>query len=177
MWEWYLVHERYKRDNKTTCIQNMRASNSMCILHVKSLQSCPTLWDTMDCSLTGSSVYGDSPGKNTRVGCHALLQDIFPTQRLNRHLMRLLHCRRILYHWTTIRLLQLPVFKIREISTKKAYFHWDYNEILITDIPPSSDHFSLVKLCNITYQRSGILLGCIFRFLPELTVSKDLELY
>ena len=32
----------------------------------------------MDCSLPCSSVHGDSPGKNTRVGCHALLQGIFP---------------------------------------------------------------------------------------------------
>ena len=38
----------------------------------------------------------DSPGKNTRVGCHALLQGIFPTQGLNPHLC-LLHCRWILY--------------------------------------------------------------------------------
>ena len=34
----------------------------------------------MDCSLPGSSVHGDSPGKNTGVSCHALLQGIFPTQ-------------------------------------------------------------------------------------------------
>ena len=31
----------------------------------------------------GSSVHGDSPGKNTGVGCHALLQGIFPTQGSN----------------------------------------------------------------------------------------------
>ena len=31
-------------------------------------QSCPTLCDPMDCSLPGSSVHGDSPGKNTAVG-------------------------------------------------------------------------------------------------------------
>jgi len=37
----------------------------------------------MDCSPPGSSVHGDSPGKNTGVGCHALLQGIFPTQGLN----------------------------------------------------------------------------------------------
>ena len=37
-------------------------------------QSCPTLCDPMDCSLPGSSVHGDSPSKNTGVGCHALLQ-------------------------------------------------------------------------------------------------------
>ena len=37
----------------------------------------------------------DSPGKNTGVGCHALLQVIFPTQGWNPYL---LHCRQILYH-------------------------------------------------------------------------------
>ena len=57
-------------------------------------QSCLTLCDPMDCSLPGSSVYGDSPGKNTGVGCHALLQGIFPTQESNQGV---LHCRQILY--------------------------------------------------------------------------------
>ena len=33
----------------------------------------------------------DSPGKNTRVGCHALLQRIFPTQGSNPSLLCLLH--------------------------------------------------------------------------------------
>ena len=56
-------------------------------------QSCLTLCDLMDCSPLGSSVHGDSPGKNTGVGCHALLQGIFPTQGLN---PGLLHCRQIL---------------------------------------------------------------------------------
>ena len=37
----------------------------------------------------------DSPGKSTGVGCHALLQGIFPTQELNPGLVR---CRQILYH-------------------------------------------------------------------------------
>ena len=32
-----------------------------------------------------------SPGKNTRVGCHFLLQGIFPTPELNLRLMHLLH--------------------------------------------------------------------------------------
>ena len=53
--------------------------NSVC-MHAKSLQSCPTFCDPMDCSPQGSSVHGDSPGKNTGVGCHALLQEIFPTR-------------------------------------------------------------------------------------------------
>ena len=42
----------------------------------------------------GSSVHGDSPGKNTGVGCLALLRGIFPTQGSN---PSLLHYRKILY--------------------------------------------------------------------------------
>ena len=41
----------------------------------------------------GSSIHGDSPGKNTGVGCRALVQGIFPTQRSNPGLPR---CRQIL---------------------------------------------------------------------------------
>ena len=63
-------------------------------------QSHPPLCDSMYCSPPGSSVHGDSPGKNTGVGCHirgylTLLQGIFTTQGLN---PSLLHCWRILYH-------------------------------------------------------------------------------
>ena len=36
-------------------------------------QSSPTLCDPIDCSPSASSALGDSPGKNTGVGCHALL--------------------------------------------------------------------------------------------------------
>ena len=32
----------------------------------------------MDCSLPGSSVHGDFPGKNTEMGSHFPLQGIFP---------------------------------------------------------------------------------------------------
>ena len=38
---------------------------------------------------------GVTPGKSTRVGCHFLLQGIFPTQGSN---PGLLHCRQVLYH-------------------------------------------------------------------------------
>ena len=40
----------------------------------------------------------DFPGKNTRGGCHFLLQGIFLTQRLN---LGLLHCSQILYRWAS----------------------------------------------------------------------------
>ena len=56
-----------------------------------------TLCDPMDCSSPGSSVHGDSPVKNTGVGCHALLQEVFPAKGLNPGLP---HCGRILYEWS-----------------------------------------------------------------------------
>ena len=57
-------------------------------VHAKSLQPwSPTLCDIMDCSLPGSSAHGNSPGKNTGVGCHAFLQGVFPTQGLKLHLL------------------------------------------------------------------------------------------
>ena len=43
------------------------------------IQSCSTCVP-MDCSPSGSSVHGDSPGKNTSVGCHALLHGSFQSR-------------------------------------------------------------------------------------------------
>ena len=63
-------------------------------MHAKLLQSCLTLCNPMGCSPPGSSVLGDSLGKNTGVGCHAFLRGIFPTQGSNPGLP---HCRQILY--------------------------------------------------------------------------------
>ena len=58
------------------------------------VQSFPTLFDPMDCSLPGSSCPRNSPGKNTGMGSHSFLQGIFLTQGPN---LGLLHCRQILY--------------------------------------------------------------------------------
>ena len=58
--------------------------------HAKLLQLCLALCNPMDCKPPGSSVHG-SPGKNTGMGCHSLLQGIFPTQGWNLCLLRLLH--------------------------------------------------------------------------------------
>ena len=45
----------------------------MCVC-VLVTQSCPTLCGPMDCIWSGSCFHGDSPGKNTGVGCHGLLK-------------------------------------------------------------------------------------------------------
>ena len=59
-------------------------------MHAKSLQSCLTLGHAAHQTLSM-----DSPAKNTGVGCHALLQGIFPNKGLNQGLPL---CRWILYH-------------------------------------------------------------------------------
>ena len=63
------------------------------ILHMcaraKLLHLCLTLCNPMVCSPPSSS--WDSPGKSTRVGCHALLQGIFLTQGSNLCLLPLLY--------------------------------------------------------------------------------------
>ena len=60
----------------------LSSSISCCFLHsfrsevrcaVLSRSPCLILCDPTDCSPPGSSVHGDSPGKNTGVGCVALL--------------------------------------------------------------------------------------------------------
>ena len=48
-----------------------------------------SLYDPMDCSPPGSSVHGIL--QTTGVGCHFLLQGIFPTQGSNLSLLHLLH--------------------------------------------------------------------------------------
>ena len=62
------------------------------------------------------------PGKNTEVGCHFLLQGIFPSQGWNPHLLRLLHWQR-----DSLPVLLQPVktLKLRRYSSlsSKPQFH------------------------------------------------------
>ena len=60
------------------------------MVHVKSLQSCPTLQNLLDCSPPGSPVRG----KITGVDCHTLIQVIVPTQGSSPCLLSVLHWQR-----------------------------------------------------------------------------------
>ena len=61
--------QRQKRENVFLCVLGAAAASAA----AKSHQSCPTLCDPIDGSPPGSHPW-DSPGKNTGVGCHFLLQ-------------------------------------------------------------------------------------------------------
>ena len=61
-----------------------------CACLAKLLQSCPTLCHPVAVAARLLCPW-ESLGKYTGVGCHALLQGILSTQRLNPYLLRLLH--------------------------------------------------------------------------------------
>ena len=89
----------YLKDCKTTvnccCDEEMLLTSEALLCLCLLTQSCPTVYHPPDCSPPCSSVHGDSPGKNTGMGCHALLQGIFPAQASNPDFP---YYRLILYH-------------------------------------------------------------------------------
>ena len=62
----------------------------------------------------------DSPGKNTGMGCHFLLQGISPTHGLTLHLPQLLQYRQIPYRWATG---EAPHFPI-PCTYFSLLYHW-----------------------------------------------------
>ena len=67
-WEWKLFN----------IFGRLFSGSAVCLV----TQSYLTLYNPMDCSLPSSSVHGDSPGKNTGVGCHALFQGNIPNAEI-----------------------------------------------------------------------------------------------
>ena len=59
-------------------------------------QSCPTLCNVMDCRLPSCFCPWNFSGKNIGMGCHFLLQGIFPAQRLNLFFLQCLHWQGVL---------------------------------------------------------------------------------
>ena len=87
---WHLSIKGVQRAGRILCT----GTAYVCIV----AQSFPILCDPRDYGWPLSSVHWDSPGKNTGVSCHFLLQGIFLTQVLN---LCLLHCWQILYCWVS----------------------------------------------------------------------------
>ena len=77
---------------ESACLAAYQRDYTAACMHARWVNSVvsDSLWP-MDCNLPGSSDHGDSPGKNTGVSCHDLLQGIFPTQGSNLCLSCLLH--------------------------------------------------------------------------------------
>ena len=113
-------------------------------------QSCPTLCDPMDCSPPGPSVHGDSPSRNTGVGCHALLQGHFLTQGSN---LCLLHCRRFFtteppgkpvnQAYKTLMYSLINTYKVSNYRNVTLIEEWEIIRIHV--LLPSTRHFPLQK--------------------------------
>ena len=114
--EWVAISfsKAWKWKVKVKSRSRVRLANTYCY---SVTQSCLTLCDPVDCSPLGSSVPWDSPGKNTRVGCHFLLQGIFRTQGSN---PGLLHCRQMLYHLSH----QGSPFIVLGITFRSLIYFW-----------------------------------------------------
>ena len=114
-------------------------------------QSCPTLCDPTDCSLLGSSVDGDSLGKNTVVGCHALLQGTFPTKGSKAGLPQ---GRQILYHLSyraSLRILQWvadPFFLTQKSNQGLQHCTWILYQLSYQGSPPSQYQFSCLVVSD-----------------------------
>ena len=160
-------------------------------------QSCLTLCDPMDCSPPSSFVRGDSPGKNTRVGCHAFLQGIFPTQGSNPpglpHCRWILHCLShhgnlcylscYLSHYLEILLFFFLVIVVvcairfilsRYFKLLSCYFHCNYTgkELII---PNWIFSFSLVHfICFFLFLRWNCLNRKIMAGTLEAEYRKDM---
>ena len=120
-------------------------------------QSCPTLCDPVDTRLLHP---WDFLGKSTGVGCHFLLQGIFPTQGSN---LGLLHCRQTLYRLSHQRTHSqfsiVPIFFISSLclialatlpgKTIHLVLHMFHESFLscLPDILPCSSHLQ----CFLTY--------------------------
>ena len=87
-------------------------------VRAKSFQSCLILCDPMDCMQPARFLSPcNSPGKNTGVSCHALLQGIFLTQ--GSHLQHFLHL-----HWQVGSLPRGAPGKPREWMTESELKGW-----------------------------------------------------
>ena len=125
--------------------------------------SCQTLWDPMDCSPPGSSVHGVFPGKNTEVGCHFLLQRIFPTQRSSNPISCI--DRWILYHWTTW---EAPCNFNDCVYVISSVF-W-LSEVVLYSQGQESDEWSTFDLDSEAWNSSA--LPCANRVIPGKSVYR-----
>ena len=99
---------------KVTLFGNRAFTEVIKIIYCSVTQSCPTVCKPTDFSFRGILQARTLDG----VGCHSLLQGIFPTQGSNPHL---LHCRWIVYFWST-RKAQLRLCEVIQEQPQSSMF-------------------------------------------------------
>ena len=123
--------------------------------HFNCVRLFATLW-----TITHQTPLWDSPGKNTGVGCHFLLEGIFPTQRSNLHLLCLsyLLCigRWVLYHCGVADTTERPTLRSRCVRTWPGVQGQQtarINNRSATGVPPDSRRI-LLRACKTHLPRA-----------------------
>ena len=109
-----------------------------------------------DCSPPGSSILGIFQAKHTGMGCHFLLQGIFPTQGSNLNLLR---GRQILYIW----------------ASRGAPFLFIFSELQLGFLKSSGVSTEQWKLRTIGYKLRGGLSPTISKLGPGMQPQKSDE--
>ena len=124
-------------------------------------QSCPILCDSMDCS---SPVHGDSPSKNTGVGCHALFQGIFPTQGLNLGVLGFLAVMYGCENWT---------IKKAECRRIDAFELWCWRRLLRVPWTSRRSNQSILKDISPGCSMEGLMLKLKLQYFGHLMRRAD----
>ena len=140
-------------------------------------QSCPTLCDPDGLQPTSLLSPWNFPGKNAEVGCHFLLQGIFPTQGLNPGLP---HCRK--WYIYILKISNLLFFTFRKIF--KLYKNEEKEKVSF--FPVKSKHFNQLEIQTsvkrINFFKNGyqntqlFFYHAIFNSMPSLYLSCCLEI-
>ena len=93
-------------------------------------QLCLTFWDPMDCRQPGSSVHGDSPGKNTGVGCYVLLLIHYQFSSVQ----SVSHLRLFVTPWTAARQVSLSITN-----------SWRLLKLMAIELVMPSNHLTLCR--------------------------------
>ena len=122
----------------------------------------------------------DFPGKNTGVGCHFLLQEIFLTQGSN---PGLLHCKRILFHpshrGSPISQIVLNKLIFNRVNTVKVTVIWlwiylCYNFFFILKVQSASEpRLNILSVNPLTHRsRINISTSLFINLLPHWSHGK-----
>ena len=149
---------RMGKENKallkdTEGVQENRNIRSVCVCSVA--KSYPILVTPPWTTAHQASLSMGFARKDTGVGCHFLLQGIFPTQGSNLHL---LHCRQIIYCWATREALLSLRFQLKYHFLRQAYSTTILTKYFPLLLSSQCNHFSFKAIITICKYTKNVLI-------------------
>ena len=127
-----------------------------------------------DCSPPVSSVLGDSPSKNTGVGCHVFLQGIFPRDLSNPGV----ELRSPALQADSLFMYRCKSWAIKNAECQRtdAFELWDWRRLLRILWTARGSNLSIIKEINLEYSLEGLMLKFPIFWLPYVKsplIGKD----